>query len=46
MAIPPASSIPSTSAPSSSTSDVTLEDIMAQVVRMDAPLDILSDELC
>ena len=36
----------STSAPSSSTSGVTLEDIMAQLQCMDARLDILSDELC
>ena len=45
-ATPPASSIPSTSAPSSSVGGVTLEAIMAQLVRMDARLDTLSDELC
>ena len=27
-------------------SDVTLKDIMAQLMRMDARLDTLSDELC
>ena len=37
---------PSTFAPSSSMSRVTLEDIMAQLQRMDARLDTLSDELC
>ena len=46
MATPPASSAPFTSAPSSSTGGVTLEAIMAQLVRMDARLDTLSDELC
>ena len=45
-ATPPASSTPSTSAPSSSVGRVTLEAIMAQLVRMDARLDTLSDELC
>ena len=45
-AAPPAPSTPSISAPSSSISKVTLEDIMAQLQRMDARLDILSDELC
>ena len=42
---PPTSSTPSTSAPSSSTSGVTLKDIMAQLQRMDARLDTLNDEL-
>ena len=37
---------PSTSAPSSSVGEVTLEAIMAQLVRMDARLNTLSDELC
>ena len=37
---------PSTSIPSSSTGSVTLKDIMAQLVRMDARLDTLSYELC
>ena len=45
-ATPPASSTPSTSAPSSSVGGVTLEAIMAQLMRMDARLDTLSDELC
>ena len=45
-AIPPTSTAPSTSTPSSSTGGVTLKDIMAQLVRMDARLDTLSDELC
>ena len=44
-AAPPASTTPSTPAPSSA-SGVTLEAIMAQLVRMDARLDTLSDELC
>ena len=44
--IPPTSTAPSTSTPSFSTSSVTFEDIMAQLVRMDARLDTLSDELC
>ena len=43
---PPASTAPSTSAPSSSVGGVTLETIMTQLVRMDAHLDTLSDELC
>ena len=43
---PPASSAPSTSAPSSFLGEVTLEAIMAQLVHMDACLDTLSDELC
>ena len=46
MAIPPTSTASSTSAPSFSTSCVTLEDIMAQLVCMDAHLDSLNDELC
>ena len=46
MAVPPTPSTPSISAPSSSISKVTLEDIMAQLQRMDARLDTLSDELC
>ena len=46
MATPPASSTPSTSAPSSSAGGVTLKAIMAQLIRMDAHLDALSDELC
>ena len=43
MVIPPAAIAPSTSAPSSSMSGVTLEDIMAHLVCMDARLDILKD---
>ena len=43
---PAASAVPSTFAPSSLTSDVTLEAIMAQLQCMDACLDTLSDELC
>ena len=43
---PPASSTPSTSAPSSSVGGVTLEVVMAQLQHMDAGLDTLSDELC
>ena len=46
MATPLASTAPSTSTPSSSTSGVTLVAIMAQLVRMDASFDTLSDELC
>ena len=45
-AAPPTSSVTSTSTPSSSTSSVTLEDIMAQLQCMDARLNTLSDELC
>ena len=41
----PTPSIPSTSAPSL-VDGVTLEAIMAQLQRMDARLDTLSDELC
>ena len=43
---PSASSAPSTSAPLSSAGGATLEAIMAQLVRMDARLDTLSDKLC
>ena len=43
---PTASAVPSTSSPSSSTSDVTLEVVMAQLECMDAHLDTLTDELC
>ena len=43
-AAPPTLLAPSTSAPSSSTSGVTLEDIMAQLQRMDAHHNTLSDE--
>ena len=46
MAIPPTSLAPSISAPFSSTSGVTLDVIMAQLQRMDAHFDTLSDELC
>ena len=45
-ATPLASTAPSTSAPSSSVGGVTLKDIMAQLVCMNAHLDTLSDELC
>ena len=38
--------IPSTFVPSSSTGGVTFEAIMAQLQRMDARLDTLTDELC
>ena len=41
-----ASSTPSTSTSSSSVGGVTLYAIMAQLQRMDAQLDALSDELC
>ena len=44
--IPPASSASSTSVPSFSVGGVILEAIMAQLVRMDAHLDTLNDELC
>ena len=44
--VPLASFAPSTSAPLSSAGGVTLEAIMAQLVRMDAYLDTFSDELC
>ena len=43
---PPASTAPSTSASLSSMGGVTSEAIMAQLMRMDARLDTLSDELC
>ena len=43
---PPTSLALSTSAPSSFTGGVTLDGIMAQLQRMDAHLDTLSDELC
>ena len=46
IAAPPTPFVPSTSAPSSSTSTVTLQDIMTQLQRMDARLNTLSDELC
>ena len=42
----PTPSAPSTSAPSFSSSGVTLEDIMTQLQCMDARLDTLNDELC
>ena len=42
---PPAPSIPSTSAPSSLSSGVTLEAVMAQFECMDAHLDTLTTEL-
>ena len=42
---PSTSTTPSTSAPSSSAGGVTFEAIMAQLVRMDARLDTLNDEL-
>ena len=44
-AAPPASTTPSTFALSTSTGEVTLEAIMAQLVHMDARLNTLSDEL-
>ena len=43
---PSASCAPSVSALSSSTSEVNSEAIIAQVVRLDARLNTLSDELC
>ena len=45
-AAPSTPSAPSISDPSSFISDVTLENIMAQLVCMDACLDTLSDKLC
>ena len=45
-AAPPASTAPSTFTSSSSVGGVTLKAIMAQLVRMDAHLNTLSDELC
>ena len=44
--IPSTSTTPSTSAPSYFVGEVTLKVIMAQLVRMDAHLNTLSDELC
>ena len=41
-----ASAVPSSSSPSSSASDVTLEAIMAHLQCMDVYLDALSNELC
>ena len=46
MTTPPAHSTPSTFAPSSSMSGMTLVAIMAQLECMDARLDTLNDELC
>ena len=46
MAAPLTSTAPSTSAPSSYAGGVTLEVIMAQLMRMDACLNTLSDMLC
>ena len=46
MTAPPASTSPSTFAPSSLVGGVTLKAMMAQFVHMDAHLDTLSDELC
>ena len=46
MAAPPASSAPSTFSPSFLTGGVTFDAIMVQLVRMDAHLDTLSDQLC
>ena len=43
---PPAITTPSTFATSASVGRVTLKAIMAQLVRMDARLDTLSDKLC
>ena len=43
---PPASSTPSTFAPSSFVGGVTLKAVMVQFQHMDARLDTLSDELC
>ena len=45
MTTPPAPSIPSTSTPSSTAGCVTLEDVMAQLERMDARLDTLNTGL-
>ena len=45
-ATPPTPSTPSTSASSSSTGGVTLDAIIAQLQRMDAHLNTLSNELC
>ena len=46
MAAPPTPFAPSTSAPSSSSNNVSLKDIMVQLQRMDARLDTFRDELC
>ena len=46
MVIPLVAIAPSTSASFSSMGGVTLEDIMAQLVLIDAHLDTFSDELC
>ena len=46
MSAPPTSLAPSTSTPSSSAGGVTFDAIIAQLQRMDACLDTLSDELC
>ena len=43
---PLASTVPSTSAPSSSVGGVTLETTMAQLMRMVSRVDTLNDELC
>ena len=43
---PTAFAVPSTTSPSSSTSDVTLEVVMAQLECMDAHLGTLTNELC
>ena len=45
MTTPPAPSIPSTSAPFSSSGGVTLEAVMVQLERIDACLDTLTIEL-
>ena len=44
--VPPASTTPSTSTPLSSAGGVTLEAIMAKLVRMNAHLDTPTDKLC
>ena len=46
MSAPPTSLAPSTSTPSSSAGGVTFDAIIAQLQRMDACLNTLSDELC
>ena len=45
-AVPPFSSAPCTSAPSSSITGVTLDSIMAQLQRMDTRHKFLIDEMC
>ena len=45
-AAPPTHFAPSTSTPSSSTSNVTLDDIMTQLQLMDTRLDTFSDKSC